>query len=605
MTKVINYLGYILSLIILTLSILGARLQNNYVLYAMLSIIIVSLLFVVFDKVNEKQYPVLIFFIGLGLIYQVSLMTNYLVGTDIHYEYYFALQTYNNGSWDSTLGHSYNAATSISVFIPMMARLLHIPLEWAFKVIPPLFLASIPVVTYHIFKNEFDAKTAFLSTFFFISIPTMFLELSGLAKQAIGELFLISCLSLIVYNTFKRRWLRYVLICLFAVLTALSHYSMGGTLFCYLLGAVILLPIGKYLFRRPLNITLKYLVIVFLLFTAISGLFYGWASRGAPLQDILASAGMTSGVIPSPSAGLITPPDSVMYGEDSGSSHYNHWVYPEPAVAVALGADFSSADPISKVFRIFQYITQILIIVGYVYLLIHYKKRSLGYMVFLCLSGVLLCMVIFWVGFSPLFNASRFYNLILLFMSPAMIIGGKLIFRNYKILTIAVLIPYFIFTSGAVFEIAKIDNLNSITIPYSHSLSANRLDSTALFTNDDIIVRDWIKANDKFPIYGDLWGATAMFEVQSNLSLKVNKMIDKPFIYCFLYDEDKLEYQIIPDDCYIYLRERNVEYEELTYQVGVGLRESLSYDVVKFDDVLEGRQVLFQSGNSVVYGYKE
>ena len=133
-----RYLGHVLSATILTLAILGARLESNVLLYTMLAMIIVSLLLVVFDRIPEKQYPVLIFFMGLGLIYQLTLMSNYLVGTDIHYEYYFAVQTYNSGGWDSTIPHSYNSATAISVFLPAMAKLLGIPLVWAFKVIPPL-----------------------------------------------------------------------------------------------------------------------------------------------------------------------------------------------------------------------------------------------------------------------------------------------------------------------------------------------------------------------------------------------------------------------------------------------------------------------------------
>jgi len=587
-----RYTGYILSTIILTLSITGARMQNNALLFAMLGVIIAALLLVVFDKVDERQYPVLLFFIGLGLIYQVTLMTNYLVGTDIHYEYYFALQTYDSGSWDSSIGHSYNAATSISVFIPFMARFLHIPLAWAFKAIPPLFLAGVPVVVYHIFKHEFDTKTAFLSTFFFISVPTMFLELSGLAKQAIGELFLISCLGLIVYNSFKRGWLRYVLIGLLAILTALAHYSMGGTLFFYLLGAVVLLPIGKYLFKRNPNISLKYLTLTFAIFTVVIVIFYGWAARGAALHDILTSMGITSGVATASSASFAA---------------YSHWTYPEPAVGVALGADFADVDATAKVFRLFQYATQILIIVGCIAILVQYKKRSLGYLVFLALSGAILALVLFYPGFSPLFNASRFYNLILLFMAPAAIIGGKLIFRNYKVLTIAILIPYFLFTSGAVFEITKVDSLTTITLPYSHSLSAARLDSTALFTDNDIAARDWVKANGKFPIYGDMWGSTAMFEVQSNLSMEVNTMLAESewLVYCFVYRDDETEPEPVPDDCYILLRERNTEKREITYQVGVGLRKTLSYAAVGFDKVLSGREIVFQSGNAIVYGVKE
>jgi len=606
MTK---YPGYVLSATTLTLAILGARLESNGILYFMLATIIVSLLLVVFDRIPEKQYPFLIFFMGLGLIYQLTLMSNYLVGTDIHYEYYFAVQTYNSGGWDSTIPHSYNSATAISVFLPAMAKLLGIPLVWAFKVIPPLFLAGIPVVTYYIFRREFDPKTAFLSVFFFISIPTMFLELSGLAKQAIGELFLVMCLGLVAYRVFDRRWARYVLIGLLAVLTAVSHYSMGGTLFAYLLGAVVLFPIGKYVFKMDSGINLKWLTLTVVVFTLIGTGFYSWAAQGSPLKDITASAGMTSGIIAGPTD--ILAEDTLMgmpnTGDRDGGSQYEHWVYPEPAVAVALGADFAQVGPVSKVFRIFQYTTQVLIVVGGIAILVRYKQRSLGYLVFLCLSGVLLGMVVFYPGFSPLFNATRFYNLILLFMAPAAIIGGKLVFRNYKALTIVLLIPYFLFTTGVVFEATQETDLTSITIPYSHALSANRIDTTGMFTDDDMEVRDWVKANDAFPVYGDLWGSAVLFEVQSNLGTEANTLLPDVdwYVNSFVYREGDSAPKPVPDDSYIYLRERNVDREEITYQSGVGLRRTRSYDDAGFRDVLAGRTILYQAGSAVVYGPKE
>ena len=61
----------------------------------------------------------------------------------------------------------------------------------------------------------------------------------------------------------------------------------------------------------------------------------------------------------------------------------------------------------------------------------------------------------------------------------------------------------------------------------------------------------------------------------------------------------------MPDDCYILLRERNTEKQEITYQVGVGLRKTVGYAEVGFDEVLEGREIVFRSGNAVVYGMKE
>ncbi len=604
-----KHTGYALAAAIVGLAVLGARLPSNFPLYVMLGLIVFALLLVTFDRIKEKQYSVVIFAMSLGLVYQLTLQSNYVVGTDIHYEYYFALQTYNNGYWDYTIGHSYNAATAISVFVPMLARLLHIPLAWTFKVVPPLFLAAIPVVTYHIFRKEFDSKTAFLATFFFISVPTMFLELSGIAKQSIGELFLVSCLGLVAYNVLNLHVARYVLIALFGILAGLSHYTMGGTLVCYLLGSIVLLAAGRYILKLKLPVSLPGLAATIMVCIAIMGLFYSWAAKGAPLQDILLSSGMTSGLISRPSAGL-TPEDVPLMPNTSqptaGSSRYDHWQYPEPAVAVALGADFAEVNAVSKVFRIFQYATQLLVIVGGIAILIHYRRRSLGYLALFALSGVIMGLVIFYPGFSPLLNATRFYNLALLFMAPALVVGGKLILRSYKTVALAILIPYFIFTSGVMFEAARISDLTSITVPYSHALSGQRIDSTALLTANDVAARDWVKSHNAFPVYGDMWGATAMFEVQSNLSEGTNEMLspDKTYVNVLIFREDAEKPELVPDNSYILLRERNVERSELTYQTGVGLRRTRTFTDAQFYNVLEGRRIVFRSGDARVYGPK-
>lgn len=599
-----KYAGYILAATVLALGILGARLQSDALLYAMLLLVSLSLVLVVFDKIPDEQYPILIFCICLGMVYQLTLLSDYLVGTDIHYEYYFARLTYDSGSWDHSVGYSYNSALSITVFVPMMARLLHIPLEWSFKIIPPLFLSGIPVVAYQIYKKEFDSKTAFLAVFFLISVPTMFLELSGLAKQAIGELFFIMCLGLVAYNVFNLKWARYVLIALLALLTMVSHYSMGGTLFVYLPGAVVLTLVGVLMFKMKSSAKIGYLAVAVVASIILGVAYYSWSAGGSALRDITGSASIEMNKLIASPTGPVQHPMGVDPSAPSSFSPYDasptyqtHWIYPEPAVAVALGLDFMDVNLVAKIFRLFQYTTQILIVVGVASILWGYRKRNLGYLVFLLLSGVLLLMVVFYPGFSPIFNASRFYNLALLFMAPAIVVGGKAILRNYRALAIGVLIPYFAFTSGAVFELTGVSEVNTITIPYSHALSAIRLDTTAVFTDSDIRARDWVEKNEKFPVYGDLWGSTAVAEVRANLKA--------PYVHYLVFSDAEGKPREVPVGCYILLRERNTSRQELTYYTGVGLRKTKGYEEVGFDKVLENRTIVFRDGDAIVYGPKE
>lgn len=627
-----KYAGYILSAIILTLSILGARLQENAFLYAMLGVVILSVVLVLFDRVDRQQYPVLIFFMCLGLIYQTTLLSNFLIGTDVLYEYQFAVRTFNNGYWDYTLGHSYNSAASISVFLPFLARFLHLPLEWVFKIVPPLFLAGIPTVTYFIFKKEFNTKTAFIAAFFFISIPTVLVELPGIAKQSIGELFLVLCLCLIISNAIKKKLIRYPLIGLFALLTMLSHYSMGGVLWGYLLGSVVLLLVAKYLVKLKPTVHIGLLCLAIVVSVSIGVTYYGWADRGAALADIKACVSFQVNRVIEDDPIIVTLPDAFpdafpdapptaprlpegatpgrpsdapipLFGSGGGVELVSWLTQDDPMLAFATGGDFFISPLLGKLFRILQYMTQLLLIIGVIVILRNFRKYSPEYLAMCFLGVVMMALVVFYPGVSTLLNATRFYNLALLFMAPAIVVGGRLLFRNYKALVIGVLIPYFLFTSGAVFEMSKSTDISTIYIPYTHALSAIRVDTAAVFTDNDIIVRDWVKANNKFPVYGDIGGANAMLAVQSNLGLEVNTLLKSWVVSWLVYRDGKLE--SLPDDCYIILRERNVETETLTFQVGVGLRRIMSYADADFHKVLEDRTIVFRSGNALVYGAKE
>ena len=514
---------------------------------------------------------------------------------------------------------SYNSSASISVFLPFLARFLGIPLEWAFKVVPPLFLAGIPTITYFIFRKEFGTKVAFLSAFFFVSIPTVLVELSGNARQSIGEFFLVACLWLIVSHAIERKSSRYPLMALFALLTMVSHYTMGGVLWGYLIGSVVLLLAGKYILKLKPHVHIGLLSLVVITTITLGLLYYGWADRGAALSDIKASVSFQINRVLSNEPITVAPPDTpdtsaagrptmsvppasiVGSGGGVGAAH---WLLDDPMLALATGGDFFITTLAGKVFRLFQYLTQLLIILGVIVILKNYRKHSPEYLVLVVMGNVILALTLFYPGMSTILNATRFYNLALLFMAPAVIVGGKLLLRNYKVLTIGVLIPYFLFTSGAVFELTKTTDLSKVTIPYTHALSAIRADTAPVLTDNDITARNWIKANNAFPVHGDMGATTAVFSVQSNMGWEVNRLLDKWLISWFVYRPAKDALDPVPDDAYIFLRERNVEKEELTHQIGVGLRWIQSYEDAKFWDLLAGRPIVFRVGNAIVYGPK-
>lgn len=95
-------------------------------------------------------------------------------------------------------------------------------------------------------------------------------------------------------------------------------------------------------------------------------------------------------------------------------------------VRMAIGLDFMRASPLGKLFRILQYITEIMIIVG---LFILYKRRKDYNLSAMYIGGVLFSLLLLFASiFVPYFNVStisttRLYIITLFFLSPLLVIG--------------------------------------------------------------------------------------------------------------------------------------------------------------------------------------
>jgi len=235
--------NYILPALILGLAMAGARLQSIPILYLFLGLICLSLILVSLGW--YKKYPILVFSIGLGLLYQTTLTSNYIVGTDIHGEYYFAALALDNG-FNFNIPEGYNVALGGSLVPYLVSKVFHIPLVWVFKAVLPIFLALVPLVLFYSFKRFLSDEESFFSVIFLMVVPTYFLELTGIGKQMVGELFLVLCLCLIFARLNWKIWVKLSLIFALIPLTFALHYSCGVILSIYLIGLVPILLIGRY-----------------------------------------------------------------------------------------------------------------------------------------------------------------------------------------------------------------------------------------------------------------------------------------------------------------------------------------------------------------------
>ncbi|MBU1173650.1 MAG: hypothetical protein KKD44_29115, partial [Proteobacteria bacterium] len=274
--------SYSLPVLILGLSIGGALTQNIPSLLAMVLVICVGVGLVGFGKLDKRTYPILLGVIGVSLLYQTTLYSPYMIGTDIHQEYYYFRLAYNG--WDVNIPHNYNSALGITVLAPFLSKLLHIDGVWVFKVIYPAIFALTPVILYLAFKKVLDEKGAFLASFFFLSMPVWSLEAVSISKLQLAGPFLALMVFLTTSNFSGRR--KVVLAILGGVGMAVTYYTIGFLLILYLAIGIVLLAIIKIIpwIRTTNKLSLEGLMVTSLVIVILALVYFGVGGRGEPLK---------------------------------------------------------------------------------------------------------------------------------------------------------------------------------------------------------------------------------------------------------------------------------------------------------------------------------
>ena len=613
-------------ILVLLLAIFGALMvnfyQNNILLLVLIMVVAVIVGLAVFGRfIDRNAYPVAIAIIALCLLYQTTLISPQLTGFDIHLEYYFEQLVVENGYWDAMFPHGYNFALSITLLAPIYSLILDIDGAWIFKVIYPFIFSLAPLALFHVFRQQVGTKKAFLAAFFFMAVPTFSLEIIAVVRQQIAELFFVLFILLLVDRKLGLSQ-RLTLAIVFALSIAISHYALGIIcLFYFALGWLLIIAIRSGWGRRswgwltgkwgglspnlvsPRAFPLKAITIVVVVYFAGSLAFYGWVASGAPWQTIIylgqRQAAQVTSVEPA------TPDETSLFAD---------FTTREPLVQTALGLDFASASVQGKGFRIFQYLTQLFIIIGFIRLIFKPVKLrfTAEYIAFTIVSALLLGACIFLPGLSTLLGITRFYHIALILLAPLFILGGESIWQGIsalyqklkgraslitmpednqaclRFLGLGVLIPYFLFTSGFIFEVTGHEVTDRIDSPYSIALSSHRLDIGGVFNWQDGAGADWLgqAIDDEATVYSDLHGAMLLDNQTEVLGQ----------IFCFPQDIKE-----VPQDSYLYFRTWNIERQEITYHPGdTGLRESVSFTDAGVDDLIQGRNRIYNNGGAQV-----
>ncbi|MDD5647526.1 MAG: DUF2206 domain-containing protein, partial [Dehalococcoidia bacterium] len=618
----------VLSLILLlALTVLAVALvdtfQNNILLLICLALIVVVVVLAAFDKfIHPELYPLAIFVIGLCLLYQTTLMSPYPIGSDIFTEYRFYRMAMDAGVWDASIFEMVNTCLSITILAPVYSLFLGLDGNWLFKVVYPLIFTLVPLCLYSAFSRQIGAKKAFLSVFFFVSVPTFSLEMIALCRQQIAELFLALLILLLVERKLKP-YQRLFLLCIFAVSIVVSHYALGLISFVsliFILLVLLVINIRSYCRRSvpgqphdaktisPLNgtIGLKTLIILIAVFLIAAAAWYSLVGSGLMARSFgniwfeqtrtVTEQMWKVAPVTSPPAASVSQ-DAIQFNNRDG------------LIRAALGLDFAGATPAGKVFRIIQYITQLLLIIGFIKTF--FRPGKSGFKPeFLSLSLAAACLLLVSLilpRFADYFNITRLYHIALMTLSPFCILGGEAVwlwavsvcrkFRRgtyndsgggLRFVTLAVLLPYFVFTSGIIYEVTGHNVTGRADLPYSIAMSSYRLDLAGVLSSRDGAAAQWASLNSDnvTGIYADRHAANLLnfFQFQGPLQ-EFSRDANNP-----------------QEGSYLFLDSVNVSRGQITFALSTGLRQYVAFsDIPGLTAAMEQSNRIYNNSGGQVF----
>jgi len=532
-TQAIYWPPFLLFILLLAATILAARIadaqSNNILLITCLIAIIAIVLIAALGKfIRPSQYPFAIFIISLCLLYQTTLQTPYLIGSDIYTEYFYYNLVSISGIWDPGTSGIVNSCLSITMLAPLYSIFMNIAGVWIFKAVYPFIFALMPVVLFQVFRLQAGPRVSFLAVFFFLAVPTFSLEMISLCRQQVAELFLVLLILLLV----ERRLLvlpKFIMACIFAAGIIVSHYGIGTIGFIYMaLLLPLVLVIRSNWFRRLwgwlsqnaiglpsafLSLPVWALALLVAFFFVFGLFWYVFTASGVNFTRLVEFMTMHSTEISSAFTQILD--------FNAAIARFFDFSGRDVLVRTALGLDFADASLQGRIFRVIQLLTQLLLILGIIRLI--FKPAGLKfvpeYLALCIINGMLLAGCILLPGFAERFNTTRMYHLALITLAPFVILGCIAVWEaciyiklapirsnshptntlnvenGTAIIVLIILLPYFIFCSGLVFELSGQSITDRVDTPYSIALSKYRLDLTSSFGARDGAAATWLSQN--------------------------------------------------------------------------------------------------------------
>lgn len=545
------------------LSIVGAYFvnfhNNNIVLMILIVLIALIPVLVAINKIPSELYPMAVSVIAISLLFHYSLISMYLTGWDIHIEYYLHQLVVDNAYWNAGISGNANAMLSIVILPAVYSYFLNMDGVWVFKIVYPIIFSLMPLGLYCVYQNQIkNDKFVFYSVFFFMSSVSFFSELLSLARQQIAELFFVLLMFLTVQDTPNKN-IRNILLLIFSASLVTSHYGLSY-IYAFLIIFIFLFSLDmvrtskiQFLMLPEFNLkklTLTYFVAFYIVFLL---LWYMNVSSSSAFDSIVKIGDKIFG-------GIFTD------FFDIGNRDKN--------LLMAIGVNSPAFPSLERnVHMGLQLISQFFIIIGFIRIIIYrdFSKLKAEYFYLMAASFTFL-LLSFLPNFAKSFNMSRIYHIALFSLSPLFVMGGiSFIEKSIKIINIknkfkqnyvflililGVLVPYYLFNTGFVYEITED---TPISIPLG--MERMKIDTAptvkfnfyAAYTPEqDVYSANWFnkyKAVNK-RIYADINSEQHV--------LRSYGMVSQKYIYrLFLTGDKRYEYDL-PKNYYVYLNKLNV-----------------------------------------------
>jgi uncharacterized membrane protein len=342
--------------------------------------------------------------------------------------------------WDLSIYDPSNTSGVVGCFVPFLCQIVNgfyilgyaifafpnydpplsiLGVEWFYKIVLPMIFAFAPVILYFIFRKQIGELRAFYASMFFIIVPVFSLEVATIGKSMVAETLMV--LTLWVMFTDWKQIYKFLVMVILVVLTLWAHYTIGILLCIYLAGISVLTTAYK---ARDSKKWWE----------------FGWGFWSL-LGVVTIGAMFFGGYYMNVAQGLIWDSSMGIFHHDFSSSFQaiqmsvtdtydlsSNVSYTAKAyilVKSALGLDLLSYSWSGIAFRVVQLLTQVLVVIGFVWMLWKQKLYNLKseYVAGCFVAFGLLGLCVFVPAFASLINATREYHIALMFLASCFVVA--------------------------------------------------------------------------------------------------------------------------------------------------------------------------------------